>query len=200
MVEIQMEKTVFGLWGRQNWHVNVLLMGFSSEVVQESYVEITWDHRNVCVKAEILAYVSAGYCKLAMWHTVLAAVSGSAHRADVLRATPLLFPRKSWSSVWPRVSRVLYKMQHRALTDPLPLISNHLAWLVPEAGSRLDEPMVCPATQFLYSCVTLLFLFYLFRVCLLCSLVELEKEVNNIKTGLKAVEAVSIWRSPKCHT
>lgn len=58
--------------------------------------------------------------------------------------------------------------------------------------TRLDGPMVCSATQFLYSCVTLLFLFYLFCVCLLCSLVELEKEVNNIKTGLKAVEAVSI--------
>lgn len=31
-------------------------------------------------------------------------------------------------------SYISYKKQHRALADPLPLISNHLAWLVPEAG------------------------------------------------------------------
>lgn len=97
-------------------------------------------------------------------------------------------------------SYISYKKQHRALTDPFPsfLIICH-GWCQ-RLDTRLDGPMICSAAEFLYSCVTLLFLFHLLCVCLLCSLVELEKEVNNIKTGLKAVEAVSIWRFPKCHT
>lgn len=97
-------------------------------------------------------------------------------------------------------SYISHKKQHRALTDPLP--SFLIIWhgCCQRLDTRHDGPMVCSAAQFLYSCVTLLFLFCLPCVCLLCSLVELEKEVNNIKTGLKAVEAVSIWRFPKHHT
>lgn len=154
----------------------------------------------MCAKAGALAYVSADYWKLVMWCRLLAGGSGSAHMWGVLRATPLFIPGTSQYSMWVKASTVcltlhLMKKQHRALTDPLPLISNHVVWLMPGARHQIwwsTGLFSCMAPVFL--CNTAL------CVCLLCSLVELEKEVNNIKTGLKAVEAVSIWRFPNCHT
>lgn len=172
-------------------------------MVQESYVEIIWDTSSMCAKAGGLTFVSADYCKQAMWYKLLDGASGSAHMRDVLRATPLFIPGTSQYSMWVQASRVcltlhLIRKQHRALTDRLPLISNHVMWLVPEARYQIWW------STGLFSCMAPVFLcnttLCVISVCLLCSLVELEKEVNNIKTGLKAVEAVSIWRFPNCHT
>lgn len=116
---------------------------------------------------------------------------------------PLSFPKKSQSSVWPQASRVGLILHTESSTEHQqnPFPSFRVVWRgwCQGLGPRRDGPAVCAAAQFLYPCVTLLFLFYLLCLCLLCSLVELEKEVNNIKTGLKAVETVSIWRFPKCH-
>lgn len=176
---------------------------------KEWRAELIWDHCDVCAQAEFLACESGNYYKLDMWLALLAGELGSIHRPQYLVSCdrcseithPILSRNTIGSLMWPRAIGTLvyisYKRQHRPL-PPVPSIWH--GWCQRQ-DTRLDGPVVCSATVVpIFLCNTAVFVLTTASLSLPCSLVELEKEVNNIKTGLKAVEAVSMSRFPNLHT
>lgn len=124
----------------------------------------------MCAEAVLLAYVSADHCRLAMWHTLLlqGSGSGSACRADVLRAAPAFLPRKiTVSSVTTGKQGLPHLTSHTKSStehqqNPFP--SSGVIWRgwCQRPDTRRDGPVVCTVPVPLFNTA----LFVLSALCL----------------------------------